>query len=418
MRPVRTASNGGGWGPSLFAPRACPEEMRVDAGMRGTVPGAGVKVAIFLMLASAMAAEAVGAAEPPPAFDVEGAILEAADRLLPATAALTAPPEVEHVKGAGMYSQGFRFDTYEVLRQPVSLDSLTRLQVFTRRGSTIDLVLSHDGTRITTMEALRPVVLAGGPFPHIPRLFEAVEGKPMEEYSAGMAALFRALPAASRYAATDDEPEMTLMEAAEAALKRGERPSEHPLVRIWQEGLDTGDPLPALPPGVGPFAGPRDGGGSTVPGPAGLMAAEGRGNVSDEPGAAAGEPAQELQGSLDGRAVAVIVGEIGDSTCRGMIRVCARAAASRPGLAVVAVLANAPEELTRWAGRTRLLAGVMPRLIADEDGRVRAAFQPPHLPYYYLFDRSHRLVHRSFWSGPGGLEQVLATHIQGEEHRK
>ncbi|MBI4871264.1 MAG: hypothetical protein HY814_06815 [Candidatus Riflebacteria bacterium] len=318
---------------------------------------------LILLASSVFVQQPAAGAEPTAAFDPEPALLSLAARRF-ATASAAGTLSVTAVRRVDRYAEGLRFDTYE-LRDAAgsSLGRVTRLQVFPDPRSTIDLAVSLEATRVTSVEPLRPVVLAGKPFPELPRLFDAVKGRPAEDFASGMSQFFEALTGLGEAAAGPPR-------APARAAPRSARTT--PLVSLTQPELRVGEPMPPLDA--------RD--------------------VSGRPVAAA---------AFAGKRTAVLVGNVTEGMTRDMLGALADGVRQRPEMALAVILVNPAATILEYQrylpGREWAVAQAVP----DPSGELRRAFKAPVLPYLHVFDARGKLVKKAFWQGAAELEKDLTA---------
>ncbi|MBI4859504.1 MAG: hypothetical protein HY815_04490 [Candidatus Riflebacteria bacterium] len=292
-------------------------------------------------------------------FDPDDALARIAKKLFAPSASATLV--VTPVARMERFSEGCRYDTYEVRAGAKALGQFVRIQVFPDTESRIDFAIRLDQDRIVACEPLRPVILKGKEFKALPALFAALKDRPAPSYAGGLASIFHSAA--------------LLEEGSKGPRPLGASPA--PLISVSQLRIAIGDPLPDFR----------------------LNALSGRVVTRDQ---------------LVGRPAVIVFAQVQDGLSQDALVFAKRETDRHPGVQFLAVLGNTALEVKQLQYTFGESPEVYPWAALDPDGSVRRAFRARVLPTVHVFDRQGKLAATTLFMG----KEALAKEIAKADARK
>ncbi|MBI4863632.1 MAG: hypothetical protein HY815_25740 [Candidatus Riflebacteria bacterium] len=289
-------------------------------------------------------------------------LVGAARKLFPGSAG--ASPKVTHTHHVERFSEGFRYDFYDVRSADgATTGQMIRIRVFSHVSSRIDFVIRLDekGEKIVAAAPLCPVVFRGRPFTSLPALFDALKSRPMASYAGGLSTIFHGISLVEEGAKGPPPPRPPALPGASAP----------PIITLKQAMMELGDPLPA-------FTG-KD---------------------------LAGVPV--TSGQFKRRPLVVVVASVLDGVSREALGFVAREVVRYPRFAFLPVLVNTGQQVSSLRLSFKDAPQVYPGALLDPRGELKRLFKAPDVPRLYIFDSKGKLRVNSFWKGVEPMVSDLA----------
>lgn len=311
---------------------------------------------IALVITAAPAWSAVG--DPMSLEEVTKALERCAGELWPTPQ--PRPLAVKRTKVYERFNEGVRFETWAVADGATAVGDIVRYQVFRDPTTIIDLALRVADKKIAAVAAVKPLILAGKPFPDATPLFAALKDRPVSSYAGGMGDVFQGLA------------HLDVGAAGPPPAPPAPPPGSKPVVQVFQPTLAANAPLPAFS-------------GTTISG------------------------ATITSASLIGKPLVILVGDAAAPRSRDMLEVAMSDLKSDPKFRAVVVLANDRSALGLLLGDNNGADVWLPDAILDADQKIQKALLVTVVPQIFLFDKKGKLVSRPLWTGIADLRAAITA---------